>query len=181
MVAPDDTTFAYLQGRPLAPKGAALDAAVAQWRTLSTDPDAIFDREVAIDVASLSPDVTWGTSPEEAAPVTGRVPDPASRAGPEPSQPDAPQPELYGPVARHALLGDRHRPGLHRLLHQRPDRGFATAAAVVAGRRVSPNVSCIVVPGSASVRRAAEAEGLDRIFRDAGLNGAIPAARCALR
>jgi 3-isopropylmalate/(R)-2-methylmalate dehydratase large subunit len=168
MVAPDATTFAYLGGRPLAPKGAAWDRAIAHWRTLCADPGAIFDREVAIDVSGLSPYVSWGTNPEEAAPVTGRVPDP--EAEPDPNRrnrmrrsltymglaPGTPFSEI--PVDR-VFIGSCTNGRIEDL---------RVAAAVVAGRKVSPNVTGIVVPGSASVRLAAEAEGLDRIFRDAG-------------
>jgi 3-isopropylmalate/(R)-2-methylmalate dehydratase large subunit len=168
MVAPDETTFAYLRGRPFAPQGAAWDEAVAAWRALRTDPGARFDRAVSFDASSIAPQVTWGTSPEMVAPVTGRVPHPqefpdharrqmAERAleymGLEPGQPM----ESIG-VDR-VFIGSCTNARLEDL---------RAAARVVRGYRVAAGVAAMVVPGSQSVKRAAEAEGLDRIFREAG-------------
>jgi len=167
MVAPDETTFAYLRGRPFAPKGAAFDRAVAAWSALNSDRDAQFDREVSLAAADIAPIVTWGTSPEDALPINARVPDPSR----EPDQ------------ARAAYLRDTLdymgiAPG-KRLTDIAIDRIFIgsctnariedlrAAAAVLAGR-VS-KVPGLVSPGSSSVKRQAEDEGLDRIFRDAGL------------
>ncbi len=165
MVAPDDTTFQWLAGRPFAP--ADFDAAIAAWRTLPSDAEARFDREVTLDAAAIAPTVTWGTSPETAVPVTASVPDPAA-------EPDA---------ARRARIGEQLdymglTPGtkLDGLTVDRVFIGSCTnarlpdlraAAAVLRGRRAA--VPGLVVPGSVPVKRAAEAEGLDRIFRDAGL------------
>ncbi|GEJ58261.1 3-isopropylmalate dehydratase large subunit [Anaeromyxobacter diazotrophicus] len=166
MIAPDDTTFQYLAGRPKAPQGAAFDAAVARWRGLPTDAGARFDREVSIDAAALEPMITWGTNPAQAAPVTGAVPDPAQA-------PDA--------AARASLEGALRYMGLRpgqALLGQKVDVVFIgsctnsrlpdlrEAARVMRGRKVK--LRTLVVPGSAAVKRQAEAEGLDRVFRDAG-------------
>jgi 3-isopropylmalate/(R)-2-methylmalate dehydratase large subunit len=168
MVAPDDKTFEFLRGRPLAPKGAGWDAAVANWRTLPSDPDAAYDREVVIDVASLAPFVSWGTTPEDSAPITATVPDPDREADPKRRarmqrgldymalDPGTPLTDI---VIDRVFIGSCTNGRIEDLRQ---------AAAIVAGRRVAPTVTAIVVPGSASVRIQAEAEGLDRIFRDAG-------------
>jgi 3-isopropylmalate/(R)-2-methylmalate dehydratase large subunit len=168
MIAPDDTTFAYLEGRPAVPAGSEWERALEEWRTLRTDPDAAFDSEVEIDVSELEPQVTWGTNPGMVAPVGASVPDPSSvddhdeRAA------------LERALAYMAL-----EPGTP-LQEIRLDRVFIgsctnariedlrTAASVVAGRRVHPEVRAMVVPGSASVKRQAEEEGLDRVFSEAG-------------
>jgi 3-isopropylmalate/(R)-2-methylmalate dehydratase large subunit len=166
MVAPDDTTYQYLSGRPYAPKGSDWDAALAYWRTLPSDADAAFDRELTLDATTLSPMVSWGTSPEDSAPITGRVPDPSN----------------IGDVERRrrverALDYMQLKPGTP-LAGIEVDRVFIgsctnariedlrTAAAVVKGRRVV--VPAMVVPGSTTVKREAEAEGLHRVFLDAG-------------
>ncbi len=168
MIAPDDTTFAYLAGRPMAPRGAMWERALQYWQTLPSDAEATFDREVRLDAATLAPHVTWGTTPEEAAPVTGRVPDPAGE----------PDPARRARMQRSLAYMDL-RPGtaLQDIAIDRVFIGSCTnarlddlraAAAVVAGRRVSAHVQAMVVPGSATVRAAAEAEGLDRVFQAAG-------------
>ncbi|GIU94828.1 MAG: 3-isopropylmalate dehydratase large subunit [Gaiellaceae bacterium] len=168
LVAPDDTTFAYLEGRPAAPKGADWERALDDWRTLRTDPGATFDREVEIDVSELEPQVTWGTTPAMVAPVGGVVPDPSSFADPDARA-----------AAERALAYMGLEPGtpLQELRLDRVFIGSCTnariedlreAAKVVAGRRVHPNVRAMVVPGSATVKRLAEEEGLDRIFTEAG-------------
>ena len=168
MVAPDDTTYAYMEGRPGAPKGAGWERALERWRALRSDDDAAFDREVEVDVDALVPQVTWGTNPGMVVPVTGRVPDPA----------DIADPDDRASVER-ALAYMGLEPGTP-ISEIRIDRVFVgsctnsriedlrAAASVVAGHRVSPSVRAMVVPGSASVKRQAEAEGLDRIFKDAG-------------
>ena len=168
MVAPDATTFAYLKGRPLAPAGALWDRAVAEWRTLESDADAVFDREVELDVSALAPHVSWGTTPEETLPVTGRVPDPA--AEPDPARRARLQKSLD-------YMGLTPGMALTEIAIDRVFIGSCTngriedlrrAAGVLSGRRIAPSVQGIVVPGSAGVRSQAETEGLDRIFRDAG-------------
>jgi len=123
MVAPDDTTIDYLAGRAFAPGGAAWDAAVARWRALPSDPDAVFDTEVSLDGAAIAPMVTWGNSPEDALPVDARVPDPAAETDPDRRASRA-RARLHGPDARHAAHGDCRRSRLHRQLHQWPHRGF---------------------------------------------------------
>jgi 3-isopropylmalate/(R)-2-methylmalate dehydratase large subunit len=168
MVAPDETTFAYLKGRPLAPAGADWDAAVAHWRSLATDADAVFDREVRLDVSALSPRISWGTTPEENLPITGRVPDPAAES----------DPSRRARIARSlAYMGLEPGKPLAEITIDRVFIGSCTnsriedlrlAAKVVAGRQVAANVAAIVVPGSAGVRLQAEAEGLDAVFRAAG-------------
>jgi 3-isopropylmalate/(R)-2-methylmalate dehydratase large subunit len=168
MIAPDDTTFDYLHGRPYAPKDAAWDAVVARWRKLPSDPDAAFDREITLDARSIAPMVTWGNSPEDAQPITGRIPDPATVT-------DADRRQTMQNTLRYMDLA----PGTP-LTDVRIDRVFIgsctnariedlrSAATIIAGRRVAPNVEAWVVPGSGLVKAQAEAEGLDRIFVQAG-------------
>jgi 3-isopropylmalate/(R)-2-methylmalate dehydratase large subunit len=168
MIAPDETAFAYLEGREFAPSGADWEAAVEDWRSLASDPDAEYDTHVVVDLAELVPQVTWGTNPGMVVPVTGSVPDPASF-------------EDAGDRAavERALEYMDLRPG-QRIEAIRIDRVFIgsctnsriedlrAAAAIVEGRTVDPRVTALVVPGSAQVRRQAEEEGLDRVFLDAG-------------
>jgi 3-isopropylmalate/(R)-2-methylmalate dehydratase large subunit len=168
LVAPDEMTFAYLKGRPMAPQGALWEQAVAEWRGLVSDNDARFDCEVAIDCARVEPHVSWGTNPFQVAPIGGRVPDPASL-------PDMAQ----RTAAERALQYMDLRPGtpLQDIGVDMVFIGSCTngrlsdlqdAARIAAGRRVAPGVRAIVVPGSSEVRRQAEAHGLDAVFRDAG-------------
>ncbi|WP_270933351.1 3-isopropylmalate dehydratase large subunit [Falsiroseomonas oryzae] len=168
MVAPDETTFAYLAGRPRAPQGAEWDRAVGRWRDLRSDPGARFDAEVAIDAAEVAPTVTWGTSPQEAVPVHGCVPDPATAPGAERR------------AAMEEMLDYMGLEPGQRIEEIAVDRVFIgsctngriedlrAAATIARGRRVAAGVTAWVVPGSAPVKRQAEAEGLDRIFREAG-------------
>ena len=168
MIAPDESTIAYVKGRPLAPSGPLWEVAAAHWLGLRSDAGATFDREVDLDVASLSPHVSWGTNPGETEPITGRVPDPEREA----------DPARRAKKARSlAYMGLEPNKPLTEIAIDRVFIGSCTngriedlrgAAAIVAGNRVAEGVSAIVVPGSASVRRQAEAEGLDRIFKDAG-------------
>jgi 3-isopropylmalate/(R)-2-methylmalate dehydratase large subunit len=170
MVAPDDTTFAYLEGRPHAPQAAEWKRAVEDWRALASDPGATYDTHVVVDVDDLVPQVTWGTNPGMVVPVTGSVPDPASYESADDRA-----------AAERALAYMGLRPG-QRIEGLAIDRVFIgsctnariedlrAAAAVVAGRTVDPRVEALVVPGSASVRRQAEREGLDRVFLDAGFD-----------
>jgi len=173
-VAPDDTTFAYLEGRPLAPKGADWVAAVAEWRALATDADAAFDREVVIDVSDVAPQVSWGVSPQDVVGIDGRVPDPAAEADP-----------LKRRAIESALAYTRLVPGA--ALEGTPiDWVFIgsctnnritdlrAAAAVVRGRKVADNVTAWVVPGSMNIRAQAEREGIDRVFTDAGFHWGWP-------
>jgi len=168
MIAPDDTTFAYLEGRPGAPHGADWERALEGWRDLRTDDEAAYDRSVSVDVSVLTPQVTWGTNPGMVAPVDGVVPDPADFSDPE--QRDA--------VTR-ALRYMDLVPGTP-LAEVRIDKVFIgsctnariedlrAAAQVVAGRRVAQGVQAIVVPGSARVKQQAEQEGLREVFESAG-------------
>jgi 3-isopropylmalate/(R)-2-methylmalate dehydratase large subunit len=166
MVAPDDATFAYLHGRPYAPKGADWDAALAHWGALRSDADAQFDREVPLDAAEIVPMVTWGTSPEAAAPITARVPDPAS--APDAARRDSMQRALDymdlrpgTPLAEIAI----DRVFIGSCTNSRID-DLRAAAKVLDGRRAV--VPAIVVPGSGLVKAQAEAEGIDAIFKHAG-------------
>ena len=168
MIAPDETTFAYVKGREHAPEGEQWDAAVAYWRTLTTDDDAVFDAEVVIDAAELSPFVTWGTNPGQGVPLSGRVPvpaeidDPVERAAAEKSlaymglQGGEPMKDI---AVDTVFLGSCTNGRLEDL---------RAAADILRGRHVHPDVHMIVVPGSARVRLAAEAEGLHQVFLDAG-------------
>ncbi len=168
MIAPDDTTFAYLEDRPAAPKGTDWERALDRWRTLRTDEGATFDTEIEIDVAELEPQVTWGTNPAMVAPVGGAVPDPAALDDPDERA-----------ATERALAYMDLEPGTP-LRDIRIDRVFIgsctnariedlrEAARVVDGRRVAPTVRAMVVPGSASVKRQAEDEGLDQVFVRAG-------------
>jgi 3-isopropylmalate/(R)-2-methylmalate dehydratase large subunit len=174
MIAPDETTFAYLKGRRFAPKGAEWERAVAEWRKLPSDPGAQFDRELAIDAASLAPYVSWGTSPGMVAPVTASVPDPAAAAN-----------ELDRKSFERALEYMALKPGTP-LAHINIDRVFIgsctngriedlrAAARIAAGNKVSTHVSAMVVPGSQQVKAQAEKEGLDRIFKEAGFDWREP-------
>jgi 3-isopropylmalate/(R)-2-methylmalate dehydratase large subunit len=166
-VAPDEMTFAWIAGRPFAPQSAQWDHALANWRTLTTDEDAAFDREVALDCAALGPQITWGTDPSQVVDISGRVPepgavDPSRRAAAESAfaymglTPGTP---LAGLPVDRVFIGSCTNSRL-------PD--LQVAAAVVRGRHVAAGVVAMVVPGSSSVKREAEAAGLDRIFRDAG-------------
>ena len=168
MIAPDDTTFAYLKGRPHAPEGADWDAAVAYWRTLYTDDDAVFDVEVDIDAASLTPIVTWGTNPGQGVGLGESVPDPA---------------EMTYAVARSAAERALEYMALTAGTPMREIKvdtvflGSCTngriedlrlAAGIIKGRKVADGVRLLVVPASARIRQQAMAEGLDQIFLDAG-------------
>jgi 3-isopropylmalate/(R)-2-methylmalate dehydratase large subunit len=155
LVAPDDATFSYLHGRPFAPQGSAWDRAVADWKTLPSDPGARFDAEVALDAQGLEPMVTWGTSPEHAVPVSGVVPEAAER--PLQYMGLAPGTPLEGLKIDRVFIGSCTNSRIEDL----------RAAAAVA-RRGKAQVPAIVVPGSGLVKKQAEAEGLDRIFLEAG-------------
>ena len=172
MIAPDDTTFAWFtdKERPGAPKGAELDAAIASWRELKTDDGASFDTEVVVDASAISPQVTWGTNPGMVRAVTERVPAPEEFD--TPAERDATERAL-------AYMALTAGTPIDEIAIDRVFIGSCTnsrigdlraAAEVVAGRRVSPNVSAMVVPGSQQVKKQAEAEGLDRVFRDAGFD-----------
>jgi 3-isopropylmalate/(R)-2-methylmalate dehydratase large subunit len=161
MIAPDDTTYQYMAGRPLAPQGAAWDAALAKWRQLPSDAGAVFDEEISIDASALRPMVTFGTNPGMVIPIDGRVPeddDPAFRKALGYMQVEAGKPLLGTPVDV-VFIGSCTNGRLSDI---------RAAAQVLRGRRVAERVRLLVVPGSADVKRQAEAEGLDEIVRAAG-------------
>jgi 3-isopropylmalate/(R)-2-methylmalate dehydratase large subunit len=168
IVAPDEKTFEYLRGRPFAPAGGDWEKAVAHWRSLATDEDAVFDQEIQLDAAQIAPQVTWGTSPQHAIPVDGLIADPAAEPdrnrreameralaymGLEPGRP------LAGTPIDAAFIGSCTNSRLSDL---------RAAADLLRGRQVASGVRAICVPGSSRVKAAAEAEGLDRVFVDAG-------------
>jgi 3-isopropylmalate/(R)-2-methylmalate dehydratase large subunit len=168
LIAPDDTTYRYVQGRPMAPKGGAFEQAVAYWRTLPSDPGARYDKEVTLDAAAIEPQVTWGTSPQDVQPISGRVPDPRAvadagqRAAMERAleymglEPNTPMSEIR---VDKVFFGSCTNARIEDL---------RAAAEVVRGRKVAANVHAMVVPGSGLVKHQAEEEGLDRVFIDAG-------------
>ena len=181
LIAPDDTVFSYLRGRPLAPEGEAWDRAVAWWRSLATDPGAVFDKSVTIDAAAVQPTVTWGTSPEDVAPIGGAVPLPDSFA--DPSKQEAARKSL-------AYMGLEPGQKLSEVSIENVFIGSCTnsriedlraAAAVLRGRHKAVGVKwAIVVPGSGLVKAQAEAEGLDKVFIDAGLEWREPGCSACL-
>ncbi len=168
LIAPDETTYAYIKGRPMAPKAGAFEQAVAYWRSLPSDDGAVYDKEVTLRAEDIEPQVTWGTSPQDVVPISGRVPDPAQvedegkkaamlRAldymGLEPGQP------MTEVAVDRVFLGSCTNGRIEDL---------RAAARVLDGRRVAATVRAMVVPGSGLVKHQAEAEGLDVIFKDAG-------------
>ena len=174
LVAPDETTFEYLNGRPCAPRGAAWDRALGEWRALASDPDARYDRELHFDAGAIAPQVTWGTSPQDVCAVDGRVPDPA--AAPDGASKVSLQRALdyMGLAPGAALEGLRvDRVFIGSCTNSRLS-DLREAAALARGRRVCDGVQAMVVPGSMSVKRAAEAEGLHRVFLAAGFEWREP-------
>lgn len=174
MIAPDETTFAYLKGRAFAPKGKDWDEAVEYWKTLRTDEDAVYDKTVEIDVSNLAPQVTWGTNPGQVMGVDKRVPvpadmtDPVERAGAEAAL-------RYTELKAGApILGTRIDTVFIGSCTNGRIEDFRAAAEIVRGRKVAPGVRALAVPGSGEVKRLAEEEGLDRIFRDAGFEWRLP-------
>jgi 3-isopropylmalate/(R)-2-methylmalate dehydratase large subunit len=174
LIAPDETTFNYIKGRPMAPKGAAYEAAVAYWKTLPSDAGARFDFEVHLDAAEIAPQVTWGTSPQDVLPITASVPDPADFADEH---------------RRNAVERSLKYMGLTagtKLAEIKVDRVFIgsctngriedlrAAAKIARGRKVAAHVDAIVVPGSGLVKAQAEEEGLDKIFLEAGFEWREP-------
>ena len=174
MIAPDETTFEYLKGRPYAPKGEAWDEAVAYWKTLASDPDAVFSKEIEIDAAAIDPQTTWGTNPGQTCPITGAIPK---------------LEDFADPVARESAERALEYIGLapgSRIDEAKIDvvfigsctngriEDFREAAKVLRGRHVAPGVTALAVPGSMAVREAAEKEGLADIFRAAGFEWRLP-------
>jgi 3-isopropylmalate/(R)-2-methylmalate dehydratase large subunit len=174
MIAPDENTFAYLKGKRFSPKGAEWDKAVAEWKKLPTDPGAKFDRELVIDAAKLTPYVSWGTSPGMVAPITASVPDPAATQNEQ---------ERKGLERALEYMGLKAGTPLQEVEIDRVFIGSCTngrledlraAAHIARGYKVNTKVSAMVVPGSQAVKAQAEAEGLDRIFREAGFEWREP-------
>ena len=175
LFAPDETTFAYLKGRPMAPQGAEWDFAVERWRALFSDEDAMFDKSITLDAETISPSVTWGTSPDDVVAITGQIPDPDDIA--DEGRRDAarraldymgltPGTAMRDVVVDHIFIGSCTNSRIEDL---------RAAAEIVRGRQVSAGiVQALVVPGSGLVKRQAEAEGLDRIFLDAGFEWREP-------
>lgn len=174
LVAPDETTFAYVRGRERAPTGEALDRAIDWWRTLSTDAGARFDRSVSIDATAIAPMVTWGTNPEAVVPIKGTVPDPDGQTDPQRRAQHrrmldymglAPGQKLAGLPVDVVFIGSCTNGRLEDI---------RDAAAVVRGRKVAPGVRALVVPGSGLVKHQAEQEGLDRLLVEAGFEWREP-------
>ncbi len=175
LIAADDVVFDWIKGRPMAPKGADWDAAVAWWRSLATDPGAVYDKVVTLHANEIAPSVTWGTSPEDVVPITGSVPDPMSFA--DPSKREAakksldymgltPGQRMQDVPVEHIFIGSCTNSRIEDL---------RAAAAVVNGRKVADSIrQALIVPGSGLVKRQAEAEGLDRIFKQAGFEWREP-------
>ena len=174
MIAPDDVTYGYLASRRFAPSGAGWDAAVLHWRNLPSDTDAVFDQEVTVDMTGLAPQITWGTSPEHVVSIGDRIPDPID--APDAARRDAwvkaldyigltPGAALEGTSVDHVFIGSCTNSRISDL---------RAAASVANGRKVAEGVSAWVVPGSQAVKRQAEAEGLDRVFRAAGFSWREP-------
>jgi 3-isopropylmalate/(R)-2-methylmalate dehydratase large subunit len=168
LVAPDDVTFGYLEGRPHAPSGAAWEAALDRWRALPSDADAAFDREVTVDAGSLAPYVTWGTNPAQALPLDASVPDPSSFGDPA-ARAAAERALAYMDLAPGTALRDI---AVDTVFVGSCTNGriedLRAAASVLAGRHVAPSIRMLVVPGSMQVRAQAEREGLDQVFTAAG-------------
>jgi 3-isopropylmalate/(R)-2-methylmalate dehydratase large subunit len=167
-VPPDETTIEYLAGREFAPKGKIWDDAVRFWRTLPSDPGAAFDKEVTIDCDRIAPHVTWGTSPQQVGPIDGRIPDPSREADPAlrglleralDYMQLAPGTPLAGIPIDVAYIGSCTNARLSDL---------RIAAGIVKGRKIAPGVTGLCIPGSTQVKAAAEAEGLDAVFKEAG-------------
>jgi 3-isopropylmalate/(R)-2-methylmalate dehydratase large subunit len=168
LIAPDETTFAYIKGRPCAPKGADFDAAVAQWRHLPSDAGAQYDKTIVIDTAKITPQVTWGTSPEAVISITGAVPDPVA----EPDAAKRAQLEqmlrYMGLEAGQKLAGTKIDVVFIGSCTNGRIEDMRAASAIIRGRHVAPGVRALVVPGSGLVKAQAEQEGLAQIFLDAG-------------
>jgi 3-isopropylmalate/(R)-2-methylmalate dehydratase large subunit len=172
MIAPDEKTFDYVRGRPLAPKD--FDAAVARWERLPSDPDAQFDRTLEFSADVIEPQVTWGTNLGQVVPISGRVPDPAELSDPDDRQAAVRALEYMGLQAGTAIEDIR----IDRVFIGSCTNGriedLRSAAAVARGYRVADGVAAMVVPGSVAVKRQAEAEGIDKVFLEAGFEWRHP-------
>jgi 3-isopropylmalate/(R)-2-methylmalate dehydratase large subunit len=168
LIAPDDTTYQYVNGRPFAPKGADWDAAVARWRQLPSDDGSVYDRELTIDANTLEPMVTFGTNPGMGIPISGAVPDPSSLSDPLERSALAKALTYMDLPAGKPLAGHPVNVVFIGSCTNSRISDLRAAASVMKGRKVNPNVRVMVVPGSMLVKQQAEAEGLDKIFREAG-------------
>jgi 3-isopropylmalate/(R)-2-methylmalate dehydratase large subunit len=168
LVAPDETTYQYIAGRPYAPKGAEWDAALTRWKQLPTDPGATYDKTITIDASALEPMITFGTNPGMGIPISSRIPDPSTV--PDPIERESlakalrymdlkPNEPLLGHPVNVVFIGSCTNSRISDL---------RAAAAVLKGQKVSPSVRVMVVPGSQDIKRQAQAEGLDTIFKEAG-------------
>jgi len=174
LIAPDEKTFAYLKGRPMAPKGAQWEQAIQYWKTLPSDAGAAYAKEVTLDVSSIEPQVSWGTSPQDTLPISGRVPDPAAVA--DEGKRKAMQRSLeYMGLKAGTKLTDIHvdKVFIGSCTNSRIE-DLRAAAAVAKGRKVASTVYAMVVPGSGIIKAQAEQEGLDKIFREAGFDWREP-------
>jgi 3-isopropylmalate/(R)-2-methylmalate dehydratase large subunit len=168
LIAPDDLTFDYVRGRPMAPTGEALAQAVAYWRTLPSDPGAQYDKTIALNAATIAPMVTWGTNPEKVLPITGSVPDPADAADEAERAQTSRMLEYMGLRAGQKLTDLAIDVVFIGSCTNGRIEDLRAAAQIAAGRHVAPGVRALVVPGSGLVKQQAEAEGLDRILTEAG-------------
>ena len=174
LIAPDETTFAYIKGKPKAPTGAAWDQAVAYWKTLASDPDAVFDVEIHLDAANLPPTLTWGTSPEDVVSIEGVVPNPDDLTDENRRAAKKRALEYMGLAAGTKMTDiEIDRAFIGSCTNGRIE-DLRAAAAVVKGRKVHPRVNALVVPGSGLVKEQAEAEGLDKVFIEAGFEWREP-------
>ena len=179
LVAPDETTFAYLMGRPAAPRGGGWEMALSYWKTLFTDDNAVFDREIHLDAATIAPLVTWGTSPEDVVAVTGHAPDPADFAAPDKQAAISRALDYMGLTPGQPMTDAKVDVVFIGSCTNSRIEDLRTAAAIVQtaflnGRLVAPHVRAMVVPGSGLVSHQAEEEGLDAIFKAAGFEWREP-------
>jgi 3-isopropylmalate/(R)-2-methylmalate dehydratase large subunit len=174
LIAPDETTFQYLKGRPLAPKGAAFEAATAYWKTLPSDAGATYDREVVLHAKDIAPQVTWGTSPQDTAPITAVVPNPSDYKEADQQRAVARSLEYMGLTAGTKLTDVTIDTVFIGSCTNSRIEDLRAAASVAKGRKVAQNVRAMVVPGSGLVKEQAESEGLDKIFLEAGFEWREP-------
>ena len=174
LIAPDETTFAYLKGRPYAPKAGAWEQAMAFWKTLPSDAGARYDREVALDVAKIAPQVTWGTSPQDVVPITGKVPDPAAEADADKRRSMQRSLEYMGLAANTPMTDIKIDKVFIGSCTNGRIEDIRAAAAVAKGRKVASHVNALVVPGSGLVKEQAEEEGLDQVLLEAGFEWREP-------
>ncbi len=174
MVAPDDLTFQYMAERPLRPKAVHWDQALAHWRSLQSDGDSVFDREVEIDATKVAPQITWGTSPQDVVPVDGRVPDPATVADADRRSAMIAALDYMGLVPGQTIAGTKIDWVFIGSCTNSRLSDLRAAAAIIKGRKVAQGVKAWAVPGSQTVKREAEAEGLDGVFRAAGFEWREP-------